>query len=311
MGHIDGRSGGIIMDGVDYSMKLGDGRGWHIIGRHELRPWTDKFAAIMQLQACEPTGYPKLIFIRKKSQEEQVEEPLYRPEENVAAELPRRGWRSHEIYGIRFWSGPDVRDVICELQSGDEDVELVMMRHSLYPIYQGILDFGGLPFHAGLVEREGKGILLAAPRNTGKSTCCRRIPNPWNALCDEETLVVQDDQKRYLAHPFPTWSNYLPKRSEKTWNVQRYVPLAAIFLLEQAEADEVIPIGQGEAAVSVYQTAMQVFYRYWHNLDHAAVGIRNKKLFKNSCKLAKSVPTFKLLVSLKGRFWEKIETVLP
>jgi hypothetical protein len=36
-----------------------------------------------------------------------------------------------------------------------------------------------------------------------------------------------------------------------------------------------------------------------------------KNLFENSCRLAKAVPAFRLKASLKGRFWEKIEEVLP
>ncbi len=308
--HLDVCRDGIVMDEVSYRMQLGDGRGWHISAEDELRSWTEKLANIMELQASKSTGYPRLIFIREKSQNGQSEEPPYKAEERFAEELAKTGWRVQEIYNVRFWSRPDVTDVICELQSEKEDFSLVMMRHSLYPIYQRVLDIGGLPFHAGLIEREGKGVLLAAPRNTGKSTCCLRVPKPWRALCDEETLIVGNGQEKYLAHPFPTWSNKFMKHAEQTWNVEEHVSLAAVFFLEQATVEAAIPLGQGEAAVSIYQSAMQVCYRYWHNLDHSEVRIHNNNLFANSCKLAKTVPTFKLRVSLKGRFWEEIERVL-
>jgi SynChlorMet cassette protein ScmC len=298
------------MDEVSYRMQLGDGRGWQISAGEELRLWAEKFATIMELQACKSTAYPRLIFIRKKSQNGQIEEPPCQGEENLAGELRKNGWRVQEIYNIRVWSRPDLIDIVCELCGEDEYLDLVMMRHSLYPIYQGVLNSGGLPFHAGLIECEGRGVLLAAPRNTGKSTCCLRVPKPWHALCDEETLIVRNGQKRYLAHPFPTWSNKFMKRSEQTWNVEKHVSLAAIFFLEQSTVDAVIPLGQGEAAVSIYQSAMQVCYRYWHDLDPSELRVRNKDLFANSCKLAKTVPTFKLRVSLKGRFWQEIERVL-
>jgi SynChlorMet cassette protein ScmC len=298
------------MDEVVYRMQLGDGRGWQISAEEELRLWTEKFATIMELKACKPTGYPKLIFIRKKPKNGQTAEPPYEGKENFAGELGKNGWRVQEIYNVRFWSKSDLTDIVCELGSDNKFLDLVMMRHSLYPIYQGVLDFEGLPFHAGLIEREGKGVLLAAQRNTGKSTCCLRVPKPWHALCDEETIIVRNDQKKYLAHPFPTWSNKFMKHSEKTWNVERHVSLAAVFFLEQAPVDAAIPLGQGEAAVSIYQSAMQVLYRYWHNLDSSELRVRNKDLFANSCKLTKTVPTFKLRVSLRGRFWEEIERVL-
>jgi SynChlorMet cassette protein ScmC len=298
------------MDEFGYRMQLGDGRGWQMSAGAGLRSWTEKLATIMELRACKSSEYPKLIFIRKKSQNGQMGEPPRQGEDNFAERLPKTGWRVQEIYNVRFWFRPDLTDIICELGSDNKDLDLVMMRHSLYPIYQGVLDSGGLPFHAGLIEREGKGVLLAAPRNTGKSTCCQRIPEPWQALCDEETLIVRNGQKRYLAHPFPTWSNKFTKNSEQTWNVEEHVSLEAVFFLEQAAIDAAIPLGQGEGAVSIYQSAMQVFYRYWHDLDPSELRVRNKDLFANSCKLAKTVPTFKLRVSLKGRFWEEIEKVL-
>jgi SynChlorMet cassette protein ScmC len=184
------------------------------------------------------------------------------------------------------------------------------MRFSLYPIYQQVQDSGGLPLHAGLVEHNGKGVLLAGPKNAGKSTCCGRLPKPWYPLCDEETLIVKVNQERYLAHPFPTWSEYLAKRSEQTWNVHSHVPISSIFFLEQAGFDEAIPLGQGEASVFINQLATQVCCRYWNNLGHEDLRTRKTKLFENVTELAEAVPAFRLRVSLKGRFWEEMEKVL-
>ena len=97
----------------------------------------------------------------------------------------------------------------------------------------------------------------------------------------------------------------------KTWDIQGHTPLCAAFFLEQAIRDEAIPLGHGEAAVMIYQSAMQVMYRYWKGLDQRMLSTKKRNLFENSCKLSESVPAFKLRVSLHGRFWEKIETVLP
>ena len=301
----------IFDDKSRYCIRLANGQGWHISATEELAAWAERLADIMQLSFCEPNGYPKLIFIRKKSRKNQYEKFLRRPEEDVTEGLSRWGWSVRDIYGIRFWSRPDVTDVICEIERGDDNLDILMMRHSLYPIYQWAQDSGGLPLHAGLVERDGKGVLLAAPRNTGKSTCCHRIPKPWYALCDEETLIVRDDQIKYLAPPFPTWSDYLAGRPERTWNTQHHLPLFAIFFLKQAKADEVTPIGQGQAAVCVYRAALQVCYRNWLNLDREEIMMLKKKLFENACEVARSIPAFKLRVSLTGRFWEEIEKVLP
>jgi hypothetical protein len=55
---------------------------------------------------------------------------------------------------------------------------------------------------------------------------------------------------------------------------------------------------------------MQVYHRYWHNLDYRERRTRKKKVFENACALAKEVPAFKLRMSLKGRFWEEMDRVL-
>jgi len=184
------------------------------------------------------------------------------------------------------------------------------MRFSLQPVYQRVEDLGGFPLHAALVEWNRAGVLLAASADTGKSTCCSRIPNSWQALCDDETLVVKDNQQQYFAHPFPTWSDYLRQRSERTFNVQKNLTPSAIFFLEQAENDEVSPMHKGEAAILINQSVMQVIYRFWNNLDNEELRDRRKKVFENACEFAQSIQAFRLRISLEGKFWEKIEAVL-
>jgi SynChlorMet cassette protein ScmC len=204
-----------------------------------------------------------------------------------------------------------VPDIICAvgLHEGKKH-EILQMRMALQPIYQRIQDLGGLPLHAALVERNGFGILLAAQGGTGKTTCCRRLPSPWRALSDDEALVVKDNNQGYLVHPFPTWSDYLLERSTRTWHIQNYLPTSAIFFLEQAEADEVVTVGQGQGAALVYQSATQVCARNWINLNSEKLSMLRKRLFDNSCDLAQRTPIFKLRVSLEGKFWEEMEAIL-
>ena len=121
---------------------------------------------------------------------------------------------------------------------------------------------------------------------------------------------MRNDQNRYLAQPFPTWSDYLLRRSEPTWNVQRHVPLSAIFFLEQAEDNEVLPVGEGQTAIFVNQCATDICGPGWAYLDREEVRTLRKKLFDNACQLAKSIPVFTLRVSRDGRFWEEMEKVL-
>jgi SynChlorMet cassette protein ScmC len=184
------------------------------------------------------------------------------------------------------------------------------MWFSLLCVYNKAIEQGGLPFHSALVQSGGKGVLLAGKGNIGKSTCARRIALPWQAVCDDETLVVRDTAGSYKAHPFPTWSDYLYKRREPTWDVQQSFPLSAIFFLQQAESDEAIPLGGAKAAVCINESATQVCRRNWRGLTYKEEAAFKKKVFENACLLAKAVPVFILHFSLKGKFWKEIEKVL-
>jgi SynChlorMet cassette protein ScmC len=295
-----------------YLLLLGNGQGWELIPNSEVIFEVGELGRIMGLRPYEPNGYPKLIFVRQGSEKPGFNEMSWRFDEDMKIDLQKLGWKADDLTFLRFWSHDDIQDLICEMRHEEDDYErrILSMRFSLYPIYQQAQESGGLPLHAGLVERNGKGVLLAGPKNTGKSTCCRRLPKPWYPLSDEETLIVRTDEKQYLAHPFPTWSDHLSSRSERTWKVNSHVSISSIFLLEQASSDEVVPLGQGEAAVFINQLATQVCCRYWNNIDHDELRIRMKKLFENATELARTIPAFRLRVSLEGRFWEEMEKVI-
>jgi SynChlorMet cassette protein ScmC len=298
-----------MKDARGYSLRPADARGWHISATPDARPWLDRLASIMELRIHEPNGDPQLIFIRNLSCKAAYWEAS-------RSELPQNGWSLHDFKALRVWLHSGVPHVICEIgpkRGHNLDLDIFRMLLSCYPIYHRAQDSGGLPFHAALIEleRNGSGVLLAAQGNRGKSTCCRRIPPPWHALCDDETLVVRHDSRRYHAHPFPTWSDYFFRRAQRTWNVERHVPLSAIFFLEQADADTALPLGQGEAAVRIFRSAMQVWDGRCFHLDEEQKEALRRRCFENACEFAKAVPAFILRVSLFGRFWEEMENVLP
>ena len=212
-----------------YCFCLANGQKWLFTTTEELRTWAEKLATAMQLAMCEPDDYARMVFIRGQSEEYHGGESALCLTENAGKALSTGDWEYQDIGDIRFWWKTGAADVICQVGRGNENLDFTIMRDSLYPIYQEAQESGGLALHAGLIERGEKGVLLAGAACTGKSTCCRRIPKPWHVLCDEECLVVQGGQKEYLVHPFPTWSYYLWRCSEQTWNIQRHVFLKAIF----------------------------------------------------------------------------------
>ena len=301
-----------VLDHKDgYCLRLGNGQGWHIIATEGVEFWLKQLAHIMELQEREPDEYSRIIFVPKQTEKESNGGPVGHLHPKQKDDLPLYGWEHQDFVWLQIWSHREVPDFICEMgsQEGDEQ-EILKMRMALQPIYQRIQDSGGFPLHAALLERDGLGILLAGSGSTGKSTCCRRVNGPWRALCDDEALIVKDNKKGYLVHPFPTWSDYFSNRSKQTWNVQHYLPMSAIFFLEQAEANQVIPIGKGRAAADLYESATQVCARNWMNLNRAGLSIVRKSLFENVCDLAKEIPVFKLQMTLEGRFWEAMEKVL-
>jgi len=175
-----------------YLLQLGNGLGWHLAATAGVESEVDELARIMGLSPCTGNGYPRLIFIRRASAKKKFEGRRLRCASYVDLDLRYLGWKAHDLSLLKLWSHSEVKDLVCEMPHGENNylVDLSSMRLSLYAIYQTAQDSGGLPLHGALVERDGKGVLLAGPREAGKSTCCRRLPTPWNPLCDEEILVI-------------------------------------------------------------------------------------------------------------------------
>lgn len=275
-----------------YRLSLRDGKGWWITGDETSFPMVEKLAGIMRLKESDLGGLSRFIF---------------------SAEAVDGGseWTGYDHRSIRIWLHQGLADAICEIRdNSDWETKFINLWYSTQPVYQRSMEAGGLPFHTGLAELNGHGVLFAAPGNQGKSTCCRRLPDYWKPLCDDESLVVLDKSGMYQAHPFPTWSEYLWNLSEKTWDVNYSVPLSAVFFLEQGDQDEVTPIGAGEAALFMNSSAVQVCRKFWWGIDKENRREQVNGIFHNACEMAKVIPAFRLRATLNGKFWEEVEKVL-
>jgi SynChlorMet cassette protein ScmC len=294
-----------------YCLRLASGQGWRLIPTKGVEAWLDKMAAIMELERHGPERYPSLIFIEASSGQDVRGGRIGSLRSRLSEALVRTGWKAHYLRTLQIWSHRELPDRICEMSPKKaHSLDIIRMWLALHPVYQSAQDAGGLPLHAALVGRNGAGVLLAGSGDVGKSTCCRLLPDPWQTLCDDETLIVRASRQRYVAHPFPTWSDRLWRRSERTWNVQRSLSVTAIFFLEQAKNDEIIPLGQARAAVSVFQSAMQVCQRSWKNLPLEEERLFRRTLFHNACELARAIPAFTLRFSLSGQFWIEMDRAL-
>jgi len=228
-----------------------------------------------------------------------------------APHVPRIGWRPEDFGSVRLWYHQDIPDFLCELKSAKHYAsEVQQMWYSMQGVYRALGERGGLPLHAALIKRDGAGVLLIAGTGIGKSTCCRRVEPPWNALADDLTVVIPAGDGTYFGHPMPTWSDHISGEWHKTWDVQRGVPLCGVFFLEQAEHDKAIPIGQGQAAIAITRSASYVLTRDWLKKDRSRERDARKVLFHNATLLAQSVPSFTLRASLTGSFRDEVDNAL-
>lgn len=296
------------MSATGYCFSLADGKNWHLTGEPEVLPWLDRLASIAGIKKGGAGGNSSRIHFRAMRKGGVAGSGI--------VPVPGSGEPDLTVWsdeGLRIYLDNRTCDASCELGNGGEwEPEIMNMLHSLLPVYWRSLHEGGLPLHAALLERAGVGVLVAASGGTGKSTCCRRLPAPWQALCDDEVLVVPNGSGGFRAHPFPTWSDYLWRRAENRWDIERNVPLKAIFLLSQAgeEEESSVPVGGWEAAAQVSESSSQVCRRYWLRMEKGSRGALTLPVFFNACELVKTIPVYKLKAALDGRFWELIEKTL-
>ena len=259
-----------------YGLTLADGVSWEFTTTDSgLRPWLDQFAHILRLAASASPPTRRL----------------------VARNADKISWTMCD------------NDIVCAFPAArlrEPEFGVLMMQECLGRISDEAILAGALPFHAALLERSGRGVLIAAAGSTGKSTCARRAPAPWRAWSDDAALVVRG----YQAHPFPTWMDHIWRRRDATWPMQNHVALSAIFFLEQSREDAATRLGQGEAVVRILQSGRQSLGYFWDRLPGEQKRRVHTALLHNATAMSQSVPSLRLQATLHGRFWEKIEHAL-
>ncbi|MGB9176439.1 MAG: SynChlorMet cassette protein ScmC [Methanoregula sp.] len=216
--------------------------------------------------------------------------------------------------GVRLpFHVPDDRSpVICLLPVGENDaMKVIQMLDLAKTIALCTIPQGGLLLHGALVEKEGSGVILAGPGGVGKSTASQRIPLPWHALCDDATFVIPDGKGRFCAHPWPTWSRFYDNGPCGIWDVEKAVPLHAIFFLNQATEDSAGSLAVPEATAYLIESIHQVLGPPVPGNGDAAdsKGLCSGELSAVTA-LVQSVPVHLLHISLTGQFWTEVEREL-
>ncbi|MDD1689058.1 MAG: SynChlorMet cassette protein ScmC [Methanoregula sp.] len=222
-----------------------------------------------------------------------------------------------DLYVATGWSTPGkpketAGPEICLLPPGNHgEVRINRMSELAKAIALRTLPAGGLLLHGALAEKDGRGVILAAPGGTGKTTASNRLPLPWRSLSDDATLVVPDGNGGYRAHPWPTWSRFRDHGPGGRWNVEESVPLAALFFLSRAEDDRAEPAGTGDAVAYITESVHQttgIPSQPGRTPEEAARHCEEE--IAAATALARAIPAYRLEICLTGTFWDAIENAL-
>lgn len=287
----------------NFCIKLANGVSWQLLSTPEACEWVDKLCFIMELKKYVGVNSHNIYFLKNKFKEFNIIKS--QKSQNLdKAFMCNTG-------PLRIYQCQNSLDMICEIGNVDiPEIELLKIAQSIVPIYVQVLHQDGLPLHAALLERDGIGVAIAAPGGTGKSTCASRIPYPWKALCDDELLIVRDNKGTYYAHPFPTWSKCNLQESKETWNVQKYVPISAIFFLKKSHRDKTNFLNLGQSASLIYKLSLPILNRILAPINTEECTIIKRLIFENAYGIANEIPSFILEASLEGKFWEVMDDAL-
>ncbi len=295
---------------VGYELILSDRLRWSIFsGNAKADPLVIQFGETMRLGPAD--AYDSFSQTDLKVRKEGAANPLLQTGRRRLLILVNEE-PSQDFQPILYPSTPLKDDglTVCSLHPYDQDERFIHLVQLSLVIASDIQSYGGVLLHGALAEWEGQGVVLAAPGGTGKTTASNRLPLPWKSLSDDLTLVVQDSQKTYWAHPWPTWSRFLWEGGGGRWDVQQAVPLRGIFFLARAADDRVEPLGAGRGVGLLIDSARQASQLMTRGLSPEETRALHLEWFHNLSSLSQAIPTYFLHIGLTGSFWQVIERVL-
>jgi SynChlorMet cassette protein ScmC len=301
----------LLPQGLHHDLVLADGSRWVIAaGDEEAASIVSQLGDAMQLRVMSPSASlsPATFESGRKGA---VEPPHHRVERRLLVLVDAHNPEASPATCFAALPFEDDGFIVRVLRSYTHSDGLYIQLMELSVIFaHDAQTRGGVLLHGALAERDGIGVILAAPGGTGKTTASDRLPAPWRSLCDDTTLVVRDSQGNYWAHPWPTWSRFLGAESGGTWDVHNAVPLEGVFFLSQAVEDRVESVGPGHAASLLVECAEQASQLMARGLAKEETRALHLERFNNLCALARVVPAHVLRISLTGAFWQEIEQTL-
>lgn len=113
----------------------------------------------------------------------------------------------------------------------------------------------GVELHAlGLADQDGAGYLFLGHSGAGKSTTARLWRNePGVKLLSDDRIILRKKAGKYLMYGTP-W------HGDAGVSSQANAPLSAIFLLEQAPTNEILPLPGAQAAAELFARSFVPHY---------------------------------------------------
>ncbi|MCK4982365.1 MAG: SynChlorMet cassette protein ScmC [Victivallaceae bacterium] len=227
--------------------------------------------------------------------------------------LPKSEYSSRQMFysrkAVRLFHRGNFSEwfmVLPENILSDKDIRVVVMWLMMRPFYLHCLSNGGLPVHASSADLNGRGIIVAAMGDTGKTTTVRRLPEPWQELADDTALLLPDNNG-FRLHPLPTWSEFIHGRNKSaSWDIKKSTKLSGIFFLEQSKHDKADRLSLPLSMMSLYQSSMEALGELEQDISNEL----KAEIFETAVNITTKVPSFSLYATLSGKVCESIESAL-
>lgn len=156
----------------------------------------------------------------------------------------------------------------------------------------------GLLIHGAGVVLNGRGYLFAGPSGAGKTTIADLARDEGEVLSDENVAVrLTPDGAILFSTPF--WGHSTPP--EQVQRINRFVPLAGIYLLSHAPAFSLTPLRPAEAVAALLQTEKVATER----VESAAAWLAMAD------RLAATVPIYRLGFRPTREVWQFLRNLSP